>query len=61
MSDDPNAKAPGQPHPVAVGIIAHWCEHPGCKEWGGFGFNRGKSGVSHWFCGEHRIEGERYL
>lgn len=46
MSDDPNAKDV-QPHPVPAGIIAHWCEHSDCKEWGGFGFSRGKSGDTH--------------
>lgn len=60
MSDEPNVKSAEQP-PVPAGIIAHWCEHPDCKEWGGFGFSRGKNGVSRRFCGEHRAEGERYL
>lgn len=32
MSDDPTApKAAGTP----AGIYEHWCEHPGCKAWGG--------------------------
>lgn len=30
----------------------HWCEHPGCKEWGGFGFARPEG--TRWYCAEHR-------
>jgi hypothetical protein len=35
-----------------AGIIEHWCDHPGCKRWGCFGFPT-RVGTS-WFCGEHR-------
>ena len=31
----------------------HWCEHPGCKQWGGFGFSRSKAEKSSWHCWEH--------
>lgn len=31
----------------------HWCEHPGCKAWGGFGFSRSKSETPTWHCWEH--------
>lgn len=31
----------------------HWCEHPGCKQWGGFGFSRSKAEKSTWHCWEH--------
>lgn len=31
----------------------HWCEHPGCKKWGGFGFSRSKAERSSWHCWEH--------
>lgn len=31
----------------------HWCEHEGCKKWGGFGFARSKSEPSVWKCWEH--------
>lgn len=34
----------------------HWCEHPGCKKWGSFGFT-GRYGTE-WYCGEHRGDGE---
>jgi hypothetical protein len=39
-------------------IFAHLCEHPGCRQWGGWGFTRGKATV--WFSSEHRAEGERH-
>lgn len=41
------------------GIYEHYCENPGCKKWGGWGFAVGKN-PPHWFCYEHRAEGERY-
>lgn len=31
----------------------HWCEHAGCKKWGGFGFSRSKVEKSSWHCWEH--------
>jgi len=31
----------------------HWCQHPGCKRWGSFGYDRGK-GTIDWWCAEHR-------
>jgi hypothetical protein len=43
-----------------VGIVDHYCEHPGCREWGGWGFARGR-GKPPWYCYEHREDGERYL
>ena len=33
-------------------IDEHWCERPGCKRWGCFGYG-GKYGTL-WVCGEHR-------
>ncbi|WP_287083685.1 hypothetical protein [Mesorhizobium sp.] len=33
----------------------HWCEHPGCKRWGSFGFAAGKA-EPRWFGMEHRPE-----
>jgi hypothetical protein len=42
-------------HPAAPVDFEHWCEHPGCKQWGGFGFERDKSKTD-WFCMEHRPE-----
>lgn len=32
----------------------HYCEHPGCKEWGGFGFSRPPKAPARWYCWEHR-------
>lgn len=31
----------------------HWCEHPGCRAWGGFGFSKSKGAKSSWHCWEH--------
>jgi hypothetical protein len=45
---------------VAAGMVEHWCEHPGCASWGGWGFARGR-GKPVWFCYEHREDGERFL
>lgn len=56
MSDE-NTGVPA-PTPAPAGIHEHWCEHPGCVEWGCFGFATGK-GEPRWFCGEHRGDGEQ--
>jgi hypothetical protein len=53
MSDDPLAIRPiVLPHK----LYEHFCEHVGCKAWGGWGYARGKQTV--WFCWEHHWEGE---
>jgi hypothetical protein len=31
----------------------HYCDNPGCKAWGGFGFARGKLEPVRWWCWEH--------
>lgn len=31
----------------------HWCEHSGCRKWGGWGFSRSKAEKPHWWCPEH--------
>ena len=54
---DEFAKYPPSSETTPAGLFEHWCEHPGCKEWGGWGFARGKATV--WFCYEHREQGER--
>jgi len=36
-------------------LSEHFCEHPRCEKWGGFGFAVGKSEPA-WFCFEHRPE-----
>ena len=62
MSDEPIRLPQGvEPaHRAPVGIVDHYCEHPGCKEWGSFGFARGK-GEPKWFCRGHKTDGEAYL
>jgi hypothetical protein len=40
---------------VAPVHFEHWCEHPSCKQWGGFGFERDKTKTD-WFRIEHRPE-----
>ncbi|MDW9775129.1 hypothetical protein GOA89_25540 [Sinorhizobium meliloti] len=50
MSDEQGAK----PH-YESGPYVHYCEHPGCPKWGGFGFTVGRS-EPNWFCFEHRPE-----
>ncbi|THK35732.1 hypothetical protein EHS39_23005 [Ensifer sp. MPMI2T] len=37
------------------GLYVHYCEHPGCTKWGGFGFAIGKT-EPNWFCLAHRPE-----
>jgi len=41
--------------PALSGPIEHWCQHPGCKKWGGWGYAKA-GGDSDWFCHEHRPE-----
>ncbi|WP_411033866.1 hypothetical protein [Shinella sp. BYT-45] len=31
----------------------HYCEEPGCAEWGGFGLARSKGEPVRWWCWEH--------
>lgn len=31
----------------------HYCEHPGCNTWGGFGLAASKSSVMRWWCWPH--------
>lgn len=47
MSDERTAT-----HPSAPVQFEHWCEHPGCKEWGGLGFGQGNQ-PQRWWCAEH--------
>ncbi|MDW9416440.1 hypothetical protein [Sinorhizobium meliloti] len=48
MSDELGAK----PH-YEAGPYVHYCEHPGCRKWGSFGFTVGRS-EPNWFCSEHQ-------
>lgn len=50
VSDELGAK----PH-YEAGPYVHYCEHPGCKKWGSFGFAVGR-GEPNWFCSKHRPE-----
>lgn len=59
MSDDPNLLP--EPTKTPTGIFEHYCEHPGCKEWGSFGYSRSKHIPSRWFCWEHREDGEALI
>jgi hypothetical protein len=60
MSDE-IIRLPDAPAPLTrPGIRHHFCEHPGCGRNGACGFARPKQ-PPHWFCFEHRSEGERYL
>ena len=43
-----------------TGMYVHYCEHEGCREWGGLGYSIGKQ-ATRWFCREHKDEGERLL
>ncbi|RUX00520.1 MULTISPECIES: hypothetical protein [unclassified Mesorhizobium] len=62
MSDEPAKLADGMtPAPrERAGALGHMCEHAGCVKHGGFGFARPRL-EPHWFCFEHRDDGERYL
>lgn len=61
MSDEPIKRPAGAVAATRSRIYEHWCEHAGCSKWGGWGFGRRKDEPVHWFCGDHRAEGERYL
>ncbi|WP_322414074.1 hypothetical protein [Mesorhizobium huakuii] len=41
-------------------VLGHICEHSGCGKVAGWGFARPRM-ESHWFCFEHRADGDRYL
>jgi hypothetical protein len=62
MSDEPLRLANGMtPAPRKGATISdHRCEHLGCMKWAGFGFSRPRQ-AQHWFCFEHRSDGERFL
>ncbi len=60
MSDDP-IRLPGAASAASAGIYEHWCEHPGCTKWGGWGYSINKHTPPRWFCWEHRDDGEALL
>jgi hypothetical protein len=39
--------------PEAAGVHdEHWCEYPGCRAWGSFGY--AIKAETRWYCGAHR-------
>ncbi|TGV61141.1 hypothetical protein EN784_01720 [bacterium M00.F.Ca.ET.141.01.1.1] len=61
MSDEPIKLAEGMTSArVGAKVLGHLCEHEGCLMHAGFGFARLRQDP-HWFCFEHRDDGERYL
>lgn len=58
MSDE--IRLARQDRVTAPGIQHHFCEHDGCGKDAGWGFAKPKQ-TPHWFCFEHRAEGERFL
>ena len=60
MSDEPTRPSeilqPRERGPT----LGHVCEHEACGRDAGWGFARPRQ-PSHWFCFEHRAEGERFL
>lgn len=55
MSDETSA-----PRPPHTGLFEHYCQFPGCKKWGAYGYAIGR-GESEWICYEHRPEALRDL
>lgn len=56
---------PGDAEPIRIGEpptgpVNKFCERPGCKARGHFGFGRPGQlgGEMHWYCGDHRADGE---
>jgi hypothetical protein len=60
MSDEIRLPSTGAPEPRrSLGdLYVHYCEHDGCREWGGWGYSRSKLSPTHWFCYAHREDGE---
>lgn len=62
MSDEPTRLAEGMT-PVSrerFAALGHHCEHAGCSRHADFGFARPRQ-KPHWFCFEHRADGEAYI
>lgn len=60
MSDEP-ARPTEAPVRAPTGLFLHYCERRGCKEWGAYGYQAGKSQPQHFFCYAHRGDGERII
>ena len=44
-------------HPYRRDAVEHMCWHPGCGQWGAWGYDSGR-GISAWWCLEHRPDTE---
>lgn len=60
MSDEP-ARPGTETSSVVSGVWEHYCEHAGCSAWGSYGYQIRKRHPIHWFCLEHRDDGERII
>jgi hypothetical protein len=62
VSDEIRLQSAGSPEPQRApgGLHVHYCEHEGCREWGGWGYSRTRL-ETHWFCYMHRGDGETML
>ena len=50
----------GQTNKAGDGVIdEHYCEHSGCKNWGGFGYSNSRFEKPTWHCWEHYQHKER--
>lgn len=58
MSDELRA---GEEAQKDKGVSDHRCEHPGCAEWGSWGYQRSKLEATRWYCYGHRETGERLI
>lgn len=58
MSDE--ISFPKLEYATPAGLQHHVCEHDGCSKDTGWGFAKPKQ-APHWFCFEHRGEGEKFL
>ncbi|MEW5729884.1 MAG: hypothetical protein AB1918_18790 [Pseudomonadota bacterium] len=62
MKPKKQIQAPAKAHPADAieHPFIHFCDHPGCRAWGSFGFGvslrHGRRG--RWFCAEHKADGE---
>lgn len=61
MSDEPTARFDPLAQRERTPIVGHVCEHAGCSKDAGWGFQRSKTSEQHWFCSEHRRDGENFL
>ncbi|TJV70363.1 MAG: hypothetical protein E5X76_20220 [Mesorhizobium sp.] len=60
MSDEPTRPSEATRARERTAVLGHVCEHAGCGKDAGWGFAR-PNRPSHWFCYEHRGDGEAFL